>query len=319
MSLPPADWYPDPSDPAKVRYWDGVAWTAYTQPALPPAPQPVAIVAPLAPRDEQGFDAVGGRTITPAYGHVMTPGVAPEPFAPSTPYRKAPRRSAGKLAVKLVLLVVAFLAGGAVTKYVLTEVFGPRSEAAAPLTPSVPVTQATIPDGWTMYTSRSGAVTYARDPNWTDAYTVEVERSAFATGHPAGGTIELAGVWTWGGVNTPTATVVQVIVGTVPGSTDGVQGGAVGFARAAGASLSGGDEVETLNAAFDTSARYDGWQIDSTFSTADGPLYTSLIAVGQGDSVVMVYCMSRQAPSEWNSDVASLARSVTLLGPAEDL
>src|SRR5262245_51218260 len=29
---PPAGWYPDPDDPARARYWDGTAWTAYTGP-----------------------------------------------------------------------------------------------------------------------------------------------------------------------------------------------------------------------------------------------------------------------------------------------
>jgi Domain of unknown function (DUF4328)/Protein of unknown function (DUF2510) len=33
--LPPANWYPDPQDPARVRYWDGTAWTAHSQPAAP--------------------------------------------------------------------------------------------------------------------------------------------------------------------------------------------------------------------------------------------------------------------------------------------
>ncbi len=31
-SAPPANWYPDPTDPTKVRYWDGTAWTAHTAP-----------------------------------------------------------------------------------------------------------------------------------------------------------------------------------------------------------------------------------------------------------------------------------------------
>lgn len=42
MSQTPPDWYPDPSDPASVRYWDGTAWTALTRPlaAAPPASPP---------------------------------------------------------------------------------------------------------------------------------------------------------------------------------------------------------------------------------------------------------------------------------------
>ena len=40
----PAGWYPDPNDPSVLRYWDGVAWAARTQPipSPPPAPAPGA-------------------------------------------------------------------------------------------------------------------------------------------------------------------------------------------------------------------------------------------------------------------------------------
>jgi hypothetical protein len=34
---PPPGWYPDPGDPAAVRYWDGAAWTAQTKEARPTA------------------------------------------------------------------------------------------------------------------------------------------------------------------------------------------------------------------------------------------------------------------------------------------
>ena len=29
MTNPPADWYPDPHEPARLRYWDGMRWTGY--------------------------------------------------------------------------------------------------------------------------------------------------------------------------------------------------------------------------------------------------------------------------------------------------
>jgi hypothetical protein len=38
VSQTPADWYPDPNDPANTRYWDGTAWTALTRPIAAPPP-----------------------------------------------------------------------------------------------------------------------------------------------------------------------------------------------------------------------------------------------------------------------------------------
>lgn len=43
-ATPPAAWYPDPTDPNRMRYWDGQAWTADTK-VLPP-PNAVATQAP---------------------------------------------------------------------------------------------------------------------------------------------------------------------------------------------------------------------------------------------------------------------------------
>ena len=48
-----ANWYADPQDPARLRYWDGTAWTEHVAPAAPAAPIPAAPIpamsgAPLA-------------------------------------------------------------------------------------------------------------------------------------------------------------------------------------------------------------------------------------------------------------------------------
>jgi uncharacterized RDD family membrane protein YckC len=35
VTIAPADWYPDPTDPERVRYWDGSSWTEHFAPRLP--------------------------------------------------------------------------------------------------------------------------------------------------------------------------------------------------------------------------------------------------------------------------------------------
>lgn len=36
----PANWYPDPGNPAFVRWYDGAQWTSHVQPANTPPPPP---------------------------------------------------------------------------------------------------------------------------------------------------------------------------------------------------------------------------------------------------------------------------------------
>jgi hypothetical protein len=55
----PADWYPDPQQPTRLRYWDGAVWTGYLvdpdrpdvvryeRPAWASAAQPRGINVPL--------------------------------------------------------------------------------------------------------------------------------------------------------------------------------------------------------------------------------------------------------------------------------
>jgi hypothetical protein len=46
MNSPAPAWYPDPSNPSQLRYWDGTQWTEHTQPVPQAAPQPSVFVPP---------------------------------------------------------------------------------------------------------------------------------------------------------------------------------------------------------------------------------------------------------------------------------
>ena len=53
---PSAGWYPDPSTPGILRFWDGTAWTAHTSTPNPVAQPPAAPAAAPEPRKSPGVD-----------------------------------------------------------------------------------------------------------------------------------------------------------------------------------------------------------------------------------------------------------------------
>jgi hypothetical protein len=46
-SLPPAGWYPDPTDPVRHRYWTGHTWGADTRGAVDPPDADTRLLLPL--------------------------------------------------------------------------------------------------------------------------------------------------------------------------------------------------------------------------------------------------------------------------------
>ena len=78
VSLPPANWYADPSDPTMVRYWDGSAWTGHTQAKPQPAPPPV-----LPPARPPVLPPARPPVLPPAPQPVLPP--APQPVLPLAP------------------------------------------------------------------------------------------------------------------------------------------------------------------------------------------------------------------------------------------
>jgi Protein of unknown function (DUF2510) len=82
MSAPAPAWYPDPQDPARIRWWDGQAWTEHAQ-TRPAAAVPA--VAPALPPQVVAPQAVAGSvaTIAPAAAPTPAPAIpAPLPAVP---------------------------------------------------------------------------------------------------------------------------------------------------------------------------------------------------------------------------------------------
>ena len=108
-------WYPDPSAPTQLRWWDGVSWSNATQPASAPGVVPGSGFAQPGAAHGSGFaqpGAVPGVVPTPGfgpssptpYGWSATPGAA----GPAAP----PKRGNRALLWVLVGVLVAALVGG---------------------------------------------------------------------------------------------------------------------------------------------------------------------------------------------------------------
>lgn len=74
-----AGWYPDPSDPAQQRWWDGAQWTAHARP-VPPATA-VAPVTPAAPTPVTPSEPTPDERPAPRYGEYAP--AAPEAAPPA--------------------------------------------------------------------------------------------------------------------------------------------------------------------------------------------------------------------------------------------
>jgi hypothetical protein len=106
----PAGWFPDPEDPANLRYWDGTAWTEHRHPAQP-ADVPVAPTVEAAPAAAPQF----------AYSPTAAPGYA-APYGAAPAYGAAPQNVLAL--VGLILAIVGAVLGLIVGIFVLVAIAG---------------------------------------------------------------------------------------------------------------------------------------------------------------------------------------------------
>lgn len=129
----PANWYPDPADPALLRYWDGAAWTEHTHP-LDVAAQPTTDVDPSGP-DSTPKDAAAAdpapmtrrerRRLEEAATGAAEPDVEPESEPQVAASRTEPTPLAAPATAAIPVVPVPFTASTPVT----VPFFGARKVA----------------------------------------------------------------------------------------------------------------------------------------------------------------------------------------------
>ena len=116
----PAGWFPDPEDPANLRYWDGTAWTEHRHPA-DPAGAPVGPTVDATPAAAAAPEAPGA----PQFAYTPTAGATPGYTAPygAAPAYGAPQQNVLAL-VGLILAIVGTVLGLIVGIFVLVGIAG---------------------------------------------------------------------------------------------------------------------------------------------------------------------------------------------------
>ena len=217
---PAAGWYPDPSTPGQLRWWDGVSWSQVTRPA---ASSQGAGTAP-APGTASGSGTASGYGAQSAYGTQLGGGSSspyggqsaygtqlgygsPSSYgtAPGFPLVDPPRHRGRIVLFSLLgLLVVAGLVAGGLR--IFSNVGSTRS--SAPPAPTTAQKEAMAQElGGTSFISSDGAASIVVSPTWT------ASKIPADSGSPR---VTSEGTWYLGSGNTTMNDVITVVSEKIP-------------------------------------------------------------------------------------------------------
>ena len=274
------------------------------QQAFQPGPQPITPVAPMA---AQGFDAIGGRVMTPGFGSTMTPGFGSRPGAPyaQEPFTRTPSKRSNRLGLWIAGAVGVLL----VTTLLVVVILPKFAPISADYTGAPVMASDVASPGNKSVISASETVAVEYPAQWHDVQEY-MDFEAAIGDLPAGAT--LVGAW-FTRVPTSAASPPQMVmlmefspsavgVGTMEDVRDRYVGGIK--VTMPGIVVGPGQDYETA-------LGLEGDRTDATYESAEENLTATMaiVAVAHGRRFVIAVWISYQGPIDeqgFESFMASL-------------
>lgn len=212
------------------------------------------------------------------------------------------------------IVACALLVVGGITAIIVQTTKGSSSSEHSSAENTLPPLPA--PQGWETYISRSGAIAYAYDPEWTNLYTPEYETMVLAMGGTTDVETELAGVWMLDG-SAFTGETTLVILAFDEGTTNHLplsyqsSGWVHEWAQTAEAD---GYDIG-VDESYTTNTGLDAWRTDFTMTVDGTPLYSSVVLFDYDVTSGVVYVMSVKDFDFWITDFLNVANSIVVIKP----
>jgi len=189
----------------------------------------------------------------------------------------------------------------------------PSASTPEPISTTDP-SDVVVPEGWELYTSATGVMSYAVDPAWEDLLgPADQDYIHSFYSEPEQATSEYSGAWLLSGSAWTGGTSVYIM-----SVSDGTEP-ALLRAQAKGFAGSEIDDIEILlDEEFTSAHGYEGWRIDYNAMIDDVTFPESVIMLKSGVTLIIVYATTNEATPVFADGLLTLVDSIVVHhAPAE--